>query len=100
MAENVKDCLNLKSEWAGSKNPGLKFSNPKGLRSNKEGGEEEDLDQEGGAGVYREAVRRRAKRLAYRGRSKREEEEESLSQEPQEEPEPDPAVLRTELDLG
>ena len=35
LAENSKECLNLKSEWAGSKIPGLKVSNPKGLISNK-----------------------------------------------------------------
>ena len=31
LAENSKEYLNLKSEWAGSKIPGLKGINPKGL---------------------------------------------------------------------
>ena len=34
-AEIEKECLNLKSEWAGSKIPGLRVFNPKGLGSNK-----------------------------------------------------------------
>lgn len=40
--EIENECLNLKSEWAGSKIPGLRVSNPKGLVSNKEGGEVEE----------------------------------------------------------
>ena len=66
MAEVSKECLNLKSEWAGSKIPGLRVSNPKGLVSNKEGGEEENLDLEEGIQQFREAVRRGKKRIPYR----------------------------------
>ena len=62
-----KVCLNLKSEWAGSKIPGLRVFNPKGLGSNKVGGEveEEEYVLEGRR-LYKEALRRGSKRLAYR----------------------------------
>ena len=83
----------MKSELAGSKIPGLRVSNPKGLKSNKEGGEEEDQNQDEEVEIYREALRRGTKRLAYRGKSKREEEEEKESQELQEELGLDQAAL-------
>ena len=41
-SEVEKECLNLKSKWAGTKIPGLRVSNPKGLDSNKQGGEIEE----------------------------------------------------------
>ena len=65
LAGNDKECLNLKSEWAGSKIPGLKVSNPRGLSCNKEGGEEEDQDNVLAQEIFREAVRRGSKRLKY-----------------------------------
>ena len=65
LAGNHKECLNLKSEWAGSKIPGLKVSNPRGLSCNKEGGEEEDQDNVLAQEIFREAVRRGSKRLKY-----------------------------------
>ena len=66
-AEIEKECLNLKSEWAGSKIPGLRVFNPKGLGSTKLGGEvEEDEDVVEGRKLFSEALRRGSKRLAYR----------------------------------
>ena len=61
-AEVKAECLNLKSEWAGSKIPGLRVNNLRGvldIRVRDEGGENE-IHQ------YIEAVRRGCKRLAYR----------------------------------
>ena len=59
ISETVSECLNLKSEWAGSKIPGLRDSNPKGLVCNKEGGEEEEgTGSEASREVFREAVRK------------------------------------------
>ena len=57
----------MKSEWAGSKIPGLKVSNPRGLSCNKEGGEEEGQDILSAQSIYREAVRRGSKRMKYVG---------------------------------
>ena len=67
LAQEEKECLNLKSEWAGSKIPGLRVNNPKGLGSNNVGREiEEDGDIKEGRTLYREALRRGSKRLSYR----------------------------------
>ena len=55
------ECLNLKSEWAGSKILALSVSNPKGLMHQTEGINE---NQEG-AETYREPVRRGCKILSY-----------------------------------
>ena len=55
------ECLNLKSEWAGTKIPGLRVNNPKGTGSNKEGGEIEDregTDIAEGREIFEEALRR------------------------------------------
>ena len=59
------ECLNIKLEWAGSKIPGLRVNNPKGVDSNKEGGDNEEEDAEIGKArtVYREALRRGSMRL-------------------------------------
>ena len=64
-----KECMNLMSEWAGTKIPGLKISNPKSTGSNKEGGEIEDregTDIAEGREIFEEALRRGIKRLSYR----------------------------------
>ena len=54
-------CLNLKSEWAGSKIPGLSVSNPKGLMYAGEGLEgKEEME------TFKEAVKRGCKRLQYK----------------------------------
>ena len=43
LAEKEEECLNLKSEWAGTKIPGLRVSNPKGLIVKVDSREEADL---------------------------------------------------------
>ena len=66
VAEVRAECLNLKSEWAGSKIPGLRVNNPRrvlDIRVRDEGGENK-IQQ------YIEAVRRGCKRLAYRTKTK------------------------------
>ena len=51
--------LNLKSKLAGSKIPGLRVNNPKGLGSNNVGGDvEEDQNVIEGRKLYTEALRR------------------------------------------
>ena len=68
-SEIEKECLNLKSEWPGTKIPGLRVNNPKGTEYNKEGGEIEDregTDIAEGREIFEEALRRGTKRLSYR----------------------------------
>ena len=60
-AEVKAQCLNLKSQWAGSKIPGLTVSNSKGLICAGRGTEgQEEIE------AYKEAVKRGCKRIQYR----------------------------------
>ena len=63
-------CLNLKSEWAGSKIPGLSVSNPKGV-IHKTGEEGKDDS----AATFNDALRRGCKRLPYREKTQEQGEE-------------------------
>ena len=55
------ECLNLKSEWASSKIPGLSVSDPNGLLNQSKG----EVEESEGVKAFKEAVRRGCKRLAY-----------------------------------
>ena len=63
-------CLNLKSEWAGSKIPGLSVSNPKGVIY-KTG----DDGKDDSAATFKDALRRGCKRLPYREKTQEQGEE-------------------------
>ena len=81
LAEKEEECLNLKSEWAGTKIPGLRVNNPKGLGSGKVGDDtEEGKGLQEGRDLYMEAIKRGTKRLMYKKvpAQEQEEQEESL----------------------
>ena len=57
----IEECFNSKSEWTGSKNPGLRVSSPKGTTSDENQHKPSAIEE------FREWQRRGVKRVGYKG---------------------------------